>query len=165
MIMRVLAAVAYLATIVAANWAIVHFGVVPVGLGLMAPAGVYFAGLAFTLRDIVHAAAGRAVTLLVIVAGAALSFLIASPALAVASAVAFGVSELADFAVYEPLHRRRWVLAVAASNIVGLVVDSILFLSLAFGSLAFLPGQIVGKFWMTLLAIVVLVPIRRLRRA
>ena len=42
----------YIATIFAANWAIATFGVVPVGFGLMAPAGVYFAGLAFTLRDL-----------------------------------------------------------------------------------------------------------------
>lgn len=157
-------AVAYLATIVAANWAITRYGVVPVGFGLMAPAGVYFAGLAFTLRDLLHEAAGRLVVLAAILAGAGLSFAVASPRLAVASAVAFGLSELADFVVYEPLRKRRWLLAVAASNIVGLVVDSALFLSLAFGSLAFLPGQVVGKAWMTLLAVALLAAGRRVRR-
>jgi len=161
----VIAAVAYLGTIVAANWAITRFGAVPVGLGLMAPAGVYFAGLAFTLRDVVHRAVGRWVAVAAIAAGAGLSFVVATPALALASAAAFGLSELADLAVYEPLHKRRWLLAVAASNAVGLVVDSVLFLSLAFGSLQFLPGQIVGKAWMTLLAVALLVPVRRLRRA
>ena len=35
-------------------------------------------------------------------------------------------------------------------------MDSVLFLSLAFGSLVFLPGQIVGKLWMTALAVAVL---------
>ena len=158
---RVLLALAYLATIVGANWAVTTFGVVPVGFGLMAPAGVYVAGLAFTLRDLLHEAAGRWVVLGAILAGAVLSLLVASPALAVASGVAFAFSELADLAVYEPLRRRNWLGAVAASNIVGLVVDSLLFLWLAFGSLAFLPGQIVGKAWMTLLAVVVLIPIRR----
>ena len=39
-------AAAYLATIVAANWAVVHFGVIPVGFGLLAPAGVYFVSAA-----------------------------------------------------------------------------------------------------------------------
>jgi len=43
----------YILTIFAANWAITQFGLVPVGFGLLAPAGVYFAGLAFTLRDLV----------------------------------------------------------------------------------------------------------------
>lgn len=164
---RILAAalaVAYLGTIVAANWAITRFGMVPVGFGLLAPAGVYFAGLAFTLRDLLHAAAGRLAVVAAIVAGAGLSFAVATPFLAVASAAAFGLSELADFAVYEPLHRRRWLVAVAASNMVGLAVDSALFLWLAFGSLAFLPGQIVGKAWMTGLAVALLAVVRRWRR-
>ena len=38
--------VAYVATIFGANWALSTFGLVPVGFGLLAPAGVYFAGLA-----------------------------------------------------------------------------------------------------------------------
>jgi hypothetical protein len=42
---------------------------------------------------------------------------------------------------------------VIASSIVGLIVDSILFLWLAFGSLDFLSGQIVGKAWMVLLSL------------
>lgn len=161
---RLALAAAYLGTIVAANWAITRFGAVPVGFGLLAPAGVYFAGLAFTLRDLLHAAAGRAAVLVAIGTGAALSFAVAGPHLAVASAAAFGLSELADFAVYEPLHRRRWLLAVGASNAVGLVVDSALFLWLAFGSLAFLPGQIIGKAWMTVLAVILLAAGRRVAK-
>ncbi len=154
-------AAAYVGTIVAANWAVATFGVVPVGFGLMAPAAVYVVGLAFTLRDLLQEAAGRAAVLWVILAGALLSVAVATPQLAIASGVAFAVSELADFAVYQPLYRRRWLLAVAASNAVGLVVDSLLFLWLAFGSLAFLPGQIVGKATMTALAVLVLIPLRR----
>ena len=68
----------------------------------------------------------------------------------VASATAFLVSELLDFAVYTPLRERNWPLAVAASNAVGLVCDSVLFLWLAFGNFDFLRGQIVGKTWVTL---------------
>ena len=159
---------AYLGTIVAANWAITEFGVIPVGFGLLAPAGVLFAGLAFTLRDLLHETGGRWAVLAAIAAGAGLSFAVASPALAAASAAAFGLSEALDWAVYEPLRRRRWLTAVAVSNVIGLVVDSVLFLWLAFGSLAFLPGQIVGKGWVTLAAIVLLAVGRaawRLRRA
>ena len=66
---------------------------------------------------------------------------------------AFLVSELADLAVYTPLARRRLVAAVVASSFVGLVVNSIMFLWLAFGSLEFLLGQVVGKAWMVLLSI------------
>ena len=35
---------------------------------------------------------------------------------------------------------------------VGSVVDSVIFLSLAFGSLDFVVGQVIGKFWMSLIA-------------
>ena len=92
----------------------------------------YFAGLAFTLRDVVHRTLGRLAVVGAILAGAALSYTI-SPAFATASAVAFLVSELADLSVYEPLRARGWMPAVVASNVVGIVVDSLLFLWLAFG--------------------------------
>src|SRR5215216_5729587 len=140
--------VLYVATIYAANWAITAFGVVPVGFGLVAPAGVYFAGLAFTLRDLTQESLGRAWTVAAIVVGALLSALV-SPQFAIASGAAFLLSELADFAVYTPLRERNWLGAVVLSNVVGLVVDSALFLQLAFGSQDFLVGQVVGKGWMT----------------
>lgn len=152
--------VGYVATIFLANWAISTFGTVPVGFGLMAPAGVYFAGLAFTLRDLLQEVAGKRAVIVSILMGAALSALV-SPAFAIASASAFLFSELADFAVYTPLRRRRWLTAVIASNIVGLVVDSVLFLWLAFGSLTYLTGQVVGKAWMTALAIALLAVARQ----
>ena len=85
--------------------------------------------------------------------GAILSAAVAPVSLVLASGVAFLLSEFADLAVYTPLARRRLVAAVVASSLVGLVVDSILFLWLAFGSLDFLAGQIVGKGWMVLLSI------------
>jgi uncharacterized PurR-regulated membrane protein YhhQ (DUF165 family) len=154
---------AYIATIFAANWAIETFGIVPVGFGLMAPAGVYFVGAAFTFRDLAHEAVGRRLVVLAILIGAALSAIV-SPTFALASGVAFLVSEMADLAVYTPLRRRGWLRAVALSNAVGLTADSALFLWLAFGSLAFLPGQIIGKAWMTLLAIGVLWTWRRWMR-
>jgi hypothetical protein len=153
----------YVGTIVAANVAITYLGLVPVGFGLLAPAGVYFVGVSFTARDIVQDQLGRWWTIGAIVLGAALSALL-SPSLAFASGAAFLVSESLDMAVYTPLRSRHWLGAVAASNTVGLVVDSALFLWLAFGSLDFLAGQIVGKAEMTVLAVVVLSAWRSQRR-
>jgi uncharacterized PurR-regulated membrane protein YhhQ (DUF165 family) len=92
---------------------------VPVWPEIAAPSGVLFAGLAFTFRDLTQEWLGRKVVLVAIVVGALLSWLVTSN-LAVASGVAFLFSELADFAVYQPLRERRWLLAVAASNLVGL---------------------------------------------
>ena len=71
------------------------------------------------------------------------------------------VSELADFAVYTPLQRRRLLLAVVASSMVGLVVDSLVFLWLAFGSFEFLMGQAVGKAWAVLAALPLVRLVRR----
>lgn len=150
----------YIAVIVAANWAVQHYGLVPVGFGLRAPAAVYFVGIAFTMRDLVQNILGRAVSLGAIVAGAAVSAAV-SPTLALASGLAFFSSELADFLVYTPLLRRGWVLALVPANLAGCVVDSLVFLSIAFGSLSLLGGQVLGKAWMTGLAVIVLSPLRR----
>lgn len=153
-------AVAYILTILGANWAITTWGLVPVGFSLMAPAGVYFAGLAFTLRDLTQDRLGKGWTVGAILIGASLSALL-SRELAIASGAAFLLSELADLAIYTPLRKRHWLGAVALSNMVGLTIDSALFLWLAFGSLAFLPGQIVGKGYMTALAVALLWGYRR----
>lgn len=146
---------AFVATVVGANWSLARWGIVPIGFGLEAPAGVYFAGLAFTARDAVRETAGRRGVVAAILAGAALSFMLEdAQKFAIASGIAFLVSESADALVYEPLRGKSWLAAVTASNSVGLVLDSMLFLWLAFGSLAFIEGQIVGKAYMTLLAVV-----------
>lgn len=158
-------AAALLATVVGANLAIAHIGLVPVGPGLVAPAGVYLAGLAFTLRDGLHEAGGRGWVLGAVLAGAALSALLAGPQLAAASGLAFLASELADYAVYAPLRRRGWLGAVVASNLVGLAVDSALFLWLAGLGMALLPGQLLGKLWMTGLAVLLIGAWRGLARA
>jgi uncharacterized PurR-regulated membrane protein YhhQ (DUF165 family) len=160
---------AFTLCIPAANWMLGNVGTVcppdgpcllPVGFGLMAPSGVLMAGLALVLRDLVQRRLGKLWSLAAILFGALLSWWLAPPALVVASAVAFLLSELADFAVYTPLQERRLILAVVLSSLVGLVVDSMVFLYLAFGSLDFIAGQIVGKSWMVLLAIPVIWLIR-----
>jgi queuosine precursor transporter len=159
----IVAAVALVGTVFAANWAIVTFGFVPVGFGLVAPAGVYFAGIAFGLRDVVHDALGRRAVFACIAAGGLVSVGV-SPVFAFASATAFVVSELADLAVYEPLRERNWAVAAGASNIVGAFVDSVLFLWIAFGSLEHLAGQVVGKAWMGALGVALVAGFRAARR-
>jgi uncharacterized PurR-regulated membrane protein YhhQ (DUF165 family) len=157
-------------TIPLANWMIGHVGTVcppnnpcllPVAPGLMAPSGVVMIGIALVLRDLVQRRLGAEFGLAAIVVGTALSALVAPRALVIASATAFFISELADFAVYTPLARKRLVLAVIASSLIGIVLDSLIFLWLAFGSLDFLFGQIVGKAWMVLLSIPFIAYLRR----
>lgn len=165
---RALLITAYLGSIVAANWAITHIGtqydprgphVLPVGFGLSAPSGVYVVGLTLVLRDLVQRQVGKPVTFGLILIGAALSAFI-SPALALASGLAFLAAETVDFAVFSLTERFGLLRAVVLSNAVALVMDSLVFLTLAFGSLAFIEGQIVGKVWATFAGVAVLAALR-----
>ncbi len=163
--------VVFLGLIPLANWMVLHVGtlcppgepcVLPVAPRLLAPSGVLTVGVALVLRDVVQRCLGPWPSLIAIAAGSALSAALAPPALVAASAAAFFLSELVDFAVYSPLQRRRLMLAILLSALLGLTVDSVVFLWLAFGSLAFLPGQIVGKAWAVLFSIPCIRLLRRL---
>lgn len=156
---------AFAACIPAANWMIGHVGttclpdgpcIVPVWPGITAPSGVLMVGLALVLRDLVQRRLGIAWSLAAIVLGAILSATFAPPALVLASTAAFLLSEVADLIVYTPLQRRGLLLAVVASGMAGLVVDSVIFLFLAFGSLQFLAGQTLGKIWMVVATLPIL---------
>jgi len=162
--------VGFTACIPAANWIVGNVGTVcvpdgpcliPVAPGMAAPSGVLVVGLALVLRDLVQRRLGRYWALAAIGVGAVLSAVLAPPSLILASTAAFLLSELTDLAVYTPLQQRGLVLAVVASNVVGLIIDSAVFLSLAFGSLQFLVPQIIGKAWMVLLSIPVIAWLRR----
>jgi queuosine precursor transporter len=158
------ALVLYVGTIWLANFLVEHVGFVSVGFGLQAPAGVYCAGAALVLRNVVQRLMGRPVSVIAIVVGAALSYWI-SPSLAAASAAAFLFSETADFLVYTPLIRRGWTIASTCGAVVGAAIDSLIFLQLAFHDLSFWKGQFVGKLEMALVAIVVWSLVERWARA
>lgn len=160
---RLVAIVAYVATVVAANWLTARYGLVPVAPGLLATAGTYAAGAAFVARDAVQDVTGRRWAILAVLVGAGLSWWLSTPALALASGAAFLASELADMAVYTPLRRRGYVRAAVASNAAGAVVDTLLFLTLADIPVTVLvvAGQLVGKAWVTALAVALVLIWRR----
>jgi len=166
-----LASIVMLSAILAANWVTTDYGFIPVGFGFMATAGTIFAGISLASRDLVQDAVGRWPVVALILIGTALSFLLAAPFIAIASAAAYLTSESLDFLVYTPLRRRsvlgdrRWAVAVVASNVVGAVADTLVFLSIAFGVASILPalaGQLVGKTWATVAYLVVGFAIARL---
>lgn len=156
---RFLLIAAFAATVPAANWMIGNVGecipngpcLIPVGFGLMAPSGVMMVGISLALRDAVHSILGAKFALIAIALGVALSAAVAPPSLVVASAVAFLLSELADFGIYAPLRQKSVPVAIIASGLVGSFVDSAVFLWIAFGSLDFIAGQVIGKIEMTLI--------------
>lgn len=147
---------AFLGCIPAANWLIGNVGTVcipegpcliPVAPGVMAPSGVLVVGVALVLRDLVQEIGGRGLVGALIAAGAVLSLAFSAPALATASALAFLLSELLDFAVYDRLRSRGMPIAVLASGLAGAVADSLLFSWLAFGAVTWAPGLIVAKLY------------------
>lgn len=167
-----LSVVLFVLTIPLGNWMVVNVGfvcepngpcLIPVWPGVMSPSAVLVAGLALVLRDAVHQLLGGKWALYCIFAGAVLSGFISEPSLIVASTCAFLFSELADFFVYTPLRHRSLGWAVVLSGLAGSIVDSAIFLSMAFGSLEFLFGQVLGKFWMSLIGGAILVLWKRYR--
>lgn len=171
MLRKMILLAAYAATVPVANWMIDNVGTqhfpggphtIPVGFGYDAPSGVLLIGLALVLRDAIHRVAGKSAALAAIGVGVVLSFVFADPAIATASAVAFALSELLDFAVYTPLaERKRFSLAVLFSGALGAVADSLIFLQIAFGSTMFWQGQVIGKLYFSVAAAIAIYAIGR----
>lgn len=154
----------YISAIVAANFMTSRWGLVPIGFGLMATAGTYAAGVALGARDVVQDATGRSGVIAAVTCGGALSWMLSSPALAIASTAAFVISEVADWAIYTPLRARGWARAVLASNTAGAVVDTLAFLALAGFPVTgqSVAGQLVGKIlWTTVLPILAVKAVSR----
>lgn len=153
----------YIGAILAANILSANFGLVPVGFGLLVSAGTYAAGFALLSRDFVHTYLGVRGVLAGIAIGVALAWFLATPALAMASAVAFLVAELADMLVFLWIRPRGFVRAALFSNIVSAPVDTVLFLWIAGFPLVFesIVGQMVGKIlWATVVPLAIFVGVR-----
>ena len=162
--------VAFIATIPFANWMIGNVGtfcidngpcMLPVGFGWAAPSGVLAIGAALVLRDLVQETLGLKIAFAAVIVGAALSYLLADPYIALASFAAYALAETSDLLVYSKLRQKSIALAVLASGFVGSIIDSAVFLLIAFGSMQFIEGQILGKLWVSIAAIVVLKIIKK----
>ena len=135
----------YLAAIVAANLSVAMFGpsVTIVNAFLLI-------GFDLTARDRLHEAwEGRSLPVrmaLLIATGGAMSYLLNAGAgqIAVASTVAFAASATLDAVVYALLGERGRLLRINGSNVVGAAADSLIFPTLAFGSL--MPAIVIGQF-------------------
>lgn len=161
------ASLLYLATVMLPNYLITEYGVVDVVPGpwvLMAPAAVFAVGAALVARDIVDDVTGRVWYVLALIAvGTALSVTFAGPKTALASGAAFVLSEVLDLGIYRTVRARYggWSAAALVSSYIGAGLDSVVFLWLAFGSLAFLPGQWVGKAITITIVVAIAGPLRR----
>ena len=142
----------FVALVLLANWLASKY-VVPVPLtNEVAPAGVFCIGGVLVLRDWMQQLFGLVRTMTLVYAAGLLSWAVGDLAgwtslekIAVASVVAFSVSETVEAVVFTPARRKSLTLGVALSATVGNAVDSYVFLTLAFSSTAFFWGQFWGK--------------------
>jgi uncharacterized PurR-regulated membrane protein YhhQ (DUF165 family) len=144
--------VLFVALVLLANWLasrfVVHVPLTP----YVAPAGVFCIGGVLVLRDWLQQLVGLAWTMPLVYAAGLVSWGIGDLAgwtslekIAIASVVAFTVSETIEAVVFTPLRRRSLSLGVALSATAGNAIDSYIFLTLAFSSTAFFWGQFWGK--------------------
>lgn len=157
----------YVTAVVLANIVTERLGLVSVGFGLMVTAGTYAAGFALLARDFIHRYGNRLWALLAITAGGVISWSMSSPALAMASTVAFVSAELIDMTIYEPIRRTAgFIQGALASNVVSAPIDSFVFLYIAGFAITAetVGGQFLGKvLWATALPLLLYWLIWRIR--
>jgi uncharacterized PurR-regulated membrane protein YhhQ (DUF165 family) len=152
--MRYKFTVLYVALIVAVNYAFIVVPLVKLPDGTMWPPVSLLVGFVFVARDFAQREIGHKVLLAMLV-GVAISYFMANPFVATASAAAFLISELVDWAVFtytkRPLSQR-----ILFSSLLGAPVDSAIFLGLLgllspVGVAAMTASKLVGAFivwWM-----------------
>lgn len=119
----------YVVSIVVINWLYTVLPVINVPLFGFWPVTSLAVGFVFVLRDLAQNEVGSRNVLWAMAAGATISFYLADPKVAVASALAFIASEVADWAVYTFMNlsmRNR----ILMSSLISTPVDSFLFLHL-----------------------------------
>jgi len=135
----------YLSAIVLANLSVAYFG--PPSMIVNA---FLFIGLDLTVRDKLHEAwYGKGLLWkmgLLIATGSGLSWLLNRNAgmIAIASFSAFALAAIADTIAYHFLRNKSWMIKINGSNVVGSLVDSIAFPTIAFGG--FMPLITLGQF-------------------
>lgn len=131
----ILSLAGFLFTVPFANWWLNTYGMWTAPILGPIPSGLWVIAISFVLRDIAQLALGRMWAWVAIAIGTTLSWWLASPALAVASGIAFLISETTDAAIFTPLaNKGRFLLAVMISGYAAGFVDSALFVRIAFGS-------------------------------
>lgn len=141
-VIRLIVPVLAMMAVVAASNYLVQFpvGYTIGGLNLadLLTYGAFTYPAAFLVTDLTNRRFGpgraRIVVLTGFVLAVALSVWLASPRIAIASGSAFLAAQLLDVAVFNRLRQGRWWRAPLVSSIIGSVLDTFLFFSLAFAA-------------------------------
>ena len=118
----------YIFLIVTVNYGFTAVPLLPLPGGEMWPPMSLVVGFIFVARDFAQREIGHKVIIAMLIAGA-LSYVMASPAIAFASVAAFLVSEFADWAVYS-FTGRPFAQRVLLSSALSTPLDSVVFLGL-----------------------------------
>jgi uncharacterized PurR-regulated membrane protein YhhQ (DUF165 family) len=126
--MRIPYTALYIALIVFVNWAFDYLPKVQIANGIWWPPMTVAVGFVFVVRDFAQREIGHYI-LVAMAIGVTLSYGLAGQVIALASAAAFLISELADWAVYSftrmPLSQR-----ILWSSIISTPIDTFVFLSM-----------------------------------
>jgi uncharacterized PurR-regulated membrane protein YhhQ (DUF165 family) len=130
----------FMAAIVVSSNVLVQFPVsgslFGIALGDLLTWGAFTYPVAFLVTDLTNRQFGpaiaRRVVLVGFVVGVALSFWLSAPRIAIASGTAYLVGQLLDISVFNELRRKSWWKAPLTASLLGTVIDTVLFFSLAF---------------------------------
>ena len=113
-------------------------------LGDLLTYGAFTYPVAFLVTDLTNRQFGprtaRKVVFIGFVVGVALSFVTSSPRIAVASGSAYLVGQLLDISVFNRLRQLAWWKAPLIGSILGSIMDTVIFFSLAFAPIFSLIG-------------------------
>ncbi len=100
--------------------------------------GAFTYPIAFLVTDLSNRHFGPAKARLIVTAGfilaVAVSIYAATPRIAIASGPAFLVAQLLDVSIFDRLRHSRWWHAPLISSVLGSIIDTVLFFSLAFAA-------------------------------
>ncbi|MBB5073650.1 hypothetical protein HNQ69_000776 [Bartonella callosciuri] len=133
---------------VTASNILVQYPVYWFGLNELLTYGAFTYPFAFLINDLSNRfygpAAARRVVYAGFLTGVFVSWILATPRLAIASSLAFLFGQLLDIVVFTPLRRKTWWKAPLAAALVGSALDTVLFFALAFSSFFAFIDQITG---------------------
>jgi uncharacterized PurR-regulated membrane protein YhhQ (DUF165 family) len=140
MLARFAVAVAAMIAVVTASNILVQFPVAadlgPIHLGDILTWGAFTYPFAFLVSDLTNRSDGprraRAVVVVGFAVALCLSAYLSTPRIAIASATAFLVGQLLDIAVFSRLRNRFWLLPPLSASLLGSLIDTAIFFSVAF---------------------------------
>ncbi|WP_208435428.1 VUT family protein [Bartonella phoceensis] len=133
---------------VTASNILVQYPVYWFGLNDLLTYGAFTYPFAFLVNDLTNRfygpSAARRVVYAGFVMGIFVSWILATPRLAIASSLAFLFGQLLDIMVFTPLRHKTWWKAPLAAALVGSALDTVLFFALAFSSCFSFIDQMTG---------------------